>query len=1051
MMLFPASRLSGLVRRAVRRAALLAVLAAPLGAWTAEPEWLVRNWQTEDGLPDANVTAIQQTPDGYLWVGTPKGLVRFDGAQFTAFDGRRVPVLADEGISALLVDRRGALWIGCESGRLLRFEHGRFEPISLPGLPDPMPAAGFVKADQGETRFRTQWMWGHPTVLVEDEAGGIWSVTASNRLLRCQGGQAALYTPTNGLPPGELGGLSADRTGQVWLAAGNGLFCWRGGQWTSLENAAPLGGPLSRLAAARQGGIWAAAPRGSWLNGGGLVRRFEAGQGREQLEPTPSTPNPLRSQVTTLLEDHVGRVWLGLLWNGIWFSEFGHPWRRLQTESPLSQSVIACLYEDRQGSVWVGTVGEGLHRISRRPVTMLKLPAPAQESIITTSCAARDGSLWVGTDSAGAFRYTDEHFVAFGNEQGLSDQHVCSIFEDSHTNLWFGTWGGLFHFDQGRFMRVEGPPELRLEVLAIFEDRARRLWVGTPRGLVCRRDRDWSVQRLLAGDDFLDIRSVAEDADGDLWVGTIGQGLFRLRENQVAQFRHSEGFTSKDARSLYCDPAGVLWVGSHYAGLFRFQDGQFTAYTTADGLPCNTIMNIFPDAAGNLWMGSDNGIFACSPAALKAYQRGTSLALLCVRLTLAEGLGSRACSGGGQPLASRSADGRFWVPNMHGLAVFDPRAVAVQQLPLGVRIESVVADGTELAPAAGGEVRARSSTWRFEFHYTVPDLVAPQALRFRYKLEGMDRDWVDAKSQRAAYYSQLPPGQYQFRVMAGGADGHWHETAAPLLLRVVPRLWEVRWVQVLAGMLLIAAVIGSILLNERRKHRRRLAQIQQERALEQERQRIAANIHDDLGASLTRITLLSDIAYEQAVAGGIGAEMEQIHTTSRELTRAMDEIVWAVAPDHDTMDSLVSYLGKVAQDALRPAGVRCRLAFPATLPDLRLSGQVRHSVFLAVKEALHNVVKHAAATEARLQISLQPGAFIFVVADNGRGFDPAAGSGPDAGRPTTVSGRISTGHGLKNMSMRLREIGGQCEVVSVPGAGTEVRLRVPLNAGSHQN
>lgn len=1032
-MRFPASRLLGLVGRAVGDAALLAALAAPLRAWTAEPEWLVRDWQTEDGLPDANVTAIQQTPDGYLWVGTPKGLARFDGAQFKVFDTRRVPVLAEQRISALLADHRGALWIGCESGLLLRYEHGRFQPVSLPtGRPGLMPAAGFVQEREAESGATTRWMWGRPTQFAEDEAGGVWSILDGGSLLRCYGGGPTLYTQTNGLPPGELGGLCADTAGQLWLAAGNTLFSWRGGAWAASQNAAPLGGPLGCLAAARQGGIWAAEPRGSWLKAGGLVRRCEAGQWRERLEPTPWIPNSLRSQVTTLLEDHVGRVWIGMLWNGIWFSEAGLPWRRLQSEGPLSQCIITCLYEDREGAVWVGTVGEGLHRISQRPVTMLKLPAPAQESIITTSCAARDGSLWAGTDGAGAFRYSDGHFLAFDSEQGLSDHHVCSILEDSHTNLWFGTWGGLFHFEQGRFTRVEGPPELGLAVLALFEDHIGRLWVGTPRGLVCRREREWSVHRLLAGDAFLDIRSFAEDPEGNLWVGTIGQGLFRLREDQVIQFRHREGFTSQNARSLYCDPAGVLWVGSDGAGLFRLQGGQFTAYTSADGLPCDTISSILPDPAGRLWMSSDNGIFACSAAALQHYHRGHSPALLCVRLTPAEGLGSRNCSGSGQPVPSHSADGRFWFPNMRGLAVFDPRTLARAQPPSPrVLVESVVVDRTELASMAGGQVHVRSSARRFEFRYTVPDLDAAQPLRFRYKLDGMDRDWTDAKSERAASYSQLPPGRYQFRVMAGGADGEWHETATPLLLYVMPRPWELRWVQVLAGMLLVAAVAASIRLNERRRLRRRLERLEMQQALETERRRIARDLHDDLGASLTEIVLLGELARDPSQPpGALQAQVVSIMQKIRQFVAALDETVWTINPKNDSLPSLADFLADYAERFLTPTGIGCRLEVAEQLPPVPVPASVRHHVLLAVKEALNNAVRHAAARTVWLRLRLRAGQLAIAIADDGRGLElRSAGQGGD---------------GLQNMRSRMEAVHGTVQFESQPGGGTTVTFLLPL-------
>lgn len=1024
---------------------LLLALVLAAAAQAQQAGWQTRDWQTDQGLPDSQVTALEQTPDGYLWVGTPKGLARFDGIRFKVFDAERFPALGDDGIGALLVDRNGELWIATGMGRLVRYDHGRF-PVVVPNeTPGEAAAGGFMRDDTGKTLPISKR---NLATLAEDAAGGVWLLTGAGGLLACHDGSVTRHTAANGLPPGALEGLCADDSGRIHLAAGDGLYLRNEGKWVREERVERFGGQLPPLlTAARSGGVWVAASRGSAVDGGRLVRRFEAGRWREGLENTPWIPNSMRSEVTALLADHAGRVWLGMLWNGVWHAAPGASWQRLEGRASLAQCVINCLFEDRQGSLWVGTDREGLYCISRRPVTVLTLPAAALETIITASCAVRNGSIWVGTDGAGSFRQADGEFVPYGKEQGLDSPHVCSIFEDRKARLWFGTWGGLFRFENGKFTRVAGPPELGQAVLALFEDRTGRLWAGTQSGLVSLRDGTWTPHKLLANTTAIDIRSLAEDAAGNLWVGTIGQGLLRLSGDEVTQFGCSGNLPFRDARALHFDPAGGgLWIGTMNHGLVRFKDGRFTAYTSADGLPCDTIGSIFPDDGGNLWIGSDNGIFACPLKVLENYRRGTSPAILCVRLGLAEGLVSRTCSGSGQPVPCRSADGRLWFPNFRGLAGFDPRLVVARPEAPEVLVEMVVVDGVDQRGGTVDELRVSSSARRFEFQYTAPELVMPQALRFRYRLAGMDPGWVDAGTQRVATYSQLPPGQYRFQVMAGGADGHWHEADGSLSLYVVPRLWERRWLQLLGSMLLVGAIASAILLGQRRRHRLRLARIQQARALEQERQRIAANIHDDLGASLTRITLLSDLARERAEAGSIGTELEQIHDTSRDLIRAMDEVVWAIAPEHDSLDSLVTYLGKIAQDLLRAAGVRCRLEIPATLPDLELSGQVRHNLLLASKEALHNVVKHAGAAEARVRASLRGDWFELTVSDDGHGFASTGGNASAAGN-AAASRRPSAGRGLPGMAARLREIGGRCEVTSTPGMGTEVRFAVPLGPG----
>lgn len=1006
------------------------VLLVAAAAWlppVGAQEFHVRSWHVEDGLPEGRITALQQTPDGYLWIGTPQGLVRFDGAQFKMFDPSHTPAFSDARVASLLADNTGALWIGCESGDLLRYQHGRFQALNPPMRTTRRAAAGFVEGRIAAQEDSTRWMWSRGGDLVQDREGVVWWIVGSAGVARFQDNRWTLFTPTNGLPAQNVERLTCDKEGHAWIAAGLGLYCHRDGQWLSPPGANPLSGPLPVISPAREGGIWVASPRGSWIKDGGLVRRFQNGRWQGNLEPTPFTPNSLRSQVTALLEDRSGRLWLGTLWGGVFYSDAGGRWQPLRTEGALSQCVITCLFEDRQGAIWVGTVGEGLHRITRRPVTVLPLPAPAKENIVTASCAARDGSVWVGTDGAGAFQYRNGSFASFGRAQGLTSEHVCSIFEDSQTNLWFGTWGGLFQFKQGRFARVEGPPELGLAVLALFEDRDGSLWIGTPRGLVCQRGEEISVRRLRPGDAYLDIRSIAEDAAGNLWVGTIGQGLFRLQGAQVEQFGPDRGFTSRNARSLLCDRAGILWIGSDGAGLFRFKDGRFTAYTSADGLPCETLSSIISDTEGNLWMGSDNGVFACPTQRLQDYERGRSPALLVLRLSLEEGLGSRGLSGSGQPVSSRSADGRLWFPNMRGLAVFDPRAITGERQAINVLVESVVADGSELLPNEAGELRVPSSVRRFEFHYTAPDLASPQSLRFRHKLEGMDREWVEAGAQRVAYYSQLPPGEYRFLAMAGGADGRWHEGSRTLALRVVPRVWELRWIQMLAAVVLIAAVAGSVFIVGRRK----LERLELQQALENERRRIARDMHDDLGARLTEIVLLGELAKRgEQTPGALQSQVSGMTQKVRQLVAAMDEIVWTVNPKNDSLPSLAAHLCDYTERFLVPAQLNCRLDVAETLPPVLLTAHIRHNLLLAVKEALNNAARHAAASAVRLRIQLNDDWLCVAVEDDGRGFD------------VRQPGR--SGNGLQNMRSRMEAVGGRAEIQSEPGRGTTVTLLLPV-------
>jgi signal transduction histidine kinase len=362
-------------------------------------------------------------------------------------------------------------------------------------------------------------------------------------------------------------------------------------------------------------------------------------------------------------------------------------------------------------------------------------------------------------------------------------------------------------------------------------------------------------------------------------------------------------------------------------------------------------------------------------------------------------------------------------------------------------IEEVTADGQLMTMAGQGgaakPLEIRPGKQRFEFRYTALSLVAPEKVRFKCRLDGLETDWVEAGTRRVAYYSYLKPGDYTFRVVACNNDSVWSETGATLALRVLPYFWQTWWFSVCAMVTGAGVVGGGARYATRRRLRRRMEILERQRAVEKERARIAKDIHDDLGASLTRITLLSQSdRAELEDPRQAAADLAKIYTTARELTRAMDEIVWAVSPQHDTLDSLVTYLGKFAQDFLSVAGIRCRLNVPMQLPPLSLTAEVRHNLFLVLKEALNNVVKHAAATEVRVSLAPAASGFSLVVEDNGKGFDPARAG--VAGNVGGGAARLSAGNGLSNMRKRLEEIGGVFEIDTARGEGTKLKFVVQL-------
>ena len=441
-------------------------------------------------------------------------------------------------------------------------------------------------------------------------------------------------------------------------------------------------------------------------------------------------------------------------------------------------------------------------------------------------------------------------------------------------------------------------------------------------------------------------------------------------------------------------------------------------------------------------MSSHDGIIRASEAELNACAEGKTNEVHCETYGINDGMPTIECSEGLQPAGCKTADGRLWFPTSKGLVAVNPLDVEVNHLPPPVVIEEVRVDDR---PVTGGALSSSPlkippGRHRFEFQYTGLSFVDPEKVQFRYRLDGFETDWVNAAGRRTVNYNYIPPGNYSFQVIACNNDGIWNETGASIPFGVLPFFWQTLWFQILAWIVIVAASGGLVWFDTRRRMRRKLERLEWQRAVEHERARIAHDIHDDLGSHLTRISMLSESACgELDHPERAATDLNQISDTARELTRAMDEIVWAVNPRHDTLEGLASYLEKFAQDLLATAGIRCRLDLPLQFPEWRLTAELRHNLFLAFKEALHNAVKHSAASEVHIRLVPKTAAFELAVEDNGRGFAPGT-----VGRPSVDPGRLASGNGLENMTRRLAEIHGHCDIQSAPGQGTRVIFTIPL-------
>ena len=956
------------------------------------------DWSREDGLPQNAVTEVVQTQDGYIWVATYSGLARFDGVRFTIFDNTTDPELHNSRITSLFEAGDGTLWIGHENGEVTSYRDGQFKAVD----------------------YHATWPGGKIYAMGTDGAGDLWLVNDDGLMARLRDGQV-LVPPPGGM--NHVVGLTRSPQGTLWVERDGRVSELVHGQLQPLVfDFARTNTSVQGIGASRGGGVWI------WYRG--TCQKWQAGQWTKTVVTLPGDEVPLTHLVET--KDH--QLVAGTADHGIYVVTPGSPpgFSRYCRTNGFPADWIVSVMEDREGNLWAGTGSAGLIRLRHTIIDRVSPPDQWQGRPVKTVIASRDGTIWAGTEGAGLYRLQNGTWRSYEGADGLGNYYVWTVAEDVQGNLWAGTWGGGLYQKTGEsFQLAPGFARVTAPLTAIFCETNGGMWLGTAQGLM----------RYDAGQGTLypqaqAVRTVLQDRTGAVWFGMSGGGLGCLEDGVVRHYGKADGLGSDFIQCLHEDEAGALWIGTFGGGLSRYQAGHFATLRQPQGLGDNVICDIEDDGNGYFWMSSFNGLLRARKANLNACADGLTNAIHCDTYGISDGMPTLECSGGSQPAGCATADGRLWFATSRGLVAVHPLDVQSNRLPPPVIIEKLLVDG-ELAPGQplpGGRLKIPPGRHRLEFQYAGLSFAAPEKVAFQHRLDGLDVDWIEAGAKRSVDYDYIPPGDYTFHVIACNNDEVWSDPGASLAFTMLPYFWQTAWFRGLAltGLLLLAG--GGAWYGTRRRMSRKLERVERQRALERERTRIAKDIHDDLGASLTRINLLS-----QSTRRGMEdapqtlKNLDQICTTARQLTRALDEIVWAVDPQHDTLDSLASYLGILIHEQTADSGIRCRLDFPLHLPVWPVTAEVRHNLFLAFKEALHNVVKHSGATEVHIAFALQPAGFAVTISDNGRGFDPGAGA---AGRPHH--------NGLVNMRQRLREIGGHCAIESRPGQGTQVILSLPV-------
>jgi ligand-binding sensor domain-containing protein/signal transduction histidine kinase len=1037
-------------------------------------DYLIDLWTSDNGLPDSSVTAIAQTPDGYLWVGTYNGLTKFDGVQFSVFDPFNTPELKHARVDGLFMDAQGTLWINTHDGSMTAERNGVFTHEWQGGQVSAVFSRSnhiFFALLRGQLICRTENLDGHtewqtiplagPTagsLFRQDSAGVIWYATRDGALERIIGTNSEPVSSEDYLNGERVNCLTTDGGGRIWVGTEKRILLWHGDHF---EDQTPTNGePVVNTVF-----VACTASNGCWVVADGKARKCVARRWVAEADWWSDL-----SQVNTTFlgayEDRDGGIWFRNYGRGLFHAKRDGSTQRISSTDGLPDDRVSCWFQDREGSMWVGVDRGGLVRLRERKFNVVGAAEGLSIPAVSTVCEDSESNIWIGTFGGGLYRWYHGSLTRFDLSEGTYKGNFFSAYPDMQNRLWLSAGReDLFLFENEQFSQP-----VRASIVhgtkVILADHQGRVWIGRQNGLACVSN-DVIVASFGARNEFgrQDIRALAEDRTGDIWIGTGGGVLYKYASGKITSCPMSDSLTNQSIWSLLSDADGTLWVGTFRGGLLRFKDGKFTRYTMQDGLPSDIIGQILDDGLGNLWIGSHKGIFRVSKSSFEDFDAGRIGSLPCITYGLFDGLPTLECSGNYQPSCWRSHDGTLWFATVRGLVSVQPGEVPVNRLPPPVMVEDIFVDGKSFkaespkkeennpldsigsAPSAGFSsatlLRIPPGKHQFDFHYTALSFTAPDKVRFRYKLKGLDEGWVEADGKRSAYYGPLRPGDYRFQVVACNNDGVWNDEGSSVSLDVLPHFWETWWFDVAMTILLAGVVISAVRYAVTRNLRKKLEQMKQQRAIERERERIAKDIHDDLGAGLTQIMLQSALARREPQEQ-TQTHLAQISGTALELVSAMDEIVWAINPENDTLDGLVTYAGKYVEEYVAKAGMRCRLDLPAQVPAMTISAEVRHNLFLAVKEALNNAVKHAQASEISFLLKTQPDGFSFVIRDDGRGLAPDV-----TGAPPADSGRVSSGHGLRNLVQRMEKIGGTCAIKSERGKGTEVVLTVRLQNDGH--
>jgi signal transduction histidine kinase/ligand-binding sensor domain-containing protein len=942
-----------------------------------------RVWGQEEGLFQPTIYAILQTHDGFLWLGTQDSLIRFDGAHFHEFENADRPVLNRSLIRALLEDNEKNLWVASIGGGVLRISpDGSLKHYTTrQGLPS-------------DTTF----------CLASDSHRSIW-VCTNHGLARLQHDRVSVYRTADGLPSNQIRSTCEAGDGTRWVAGLDfGLARWNGSRFAAYSNAdLPANQTVTALLCDRKGSVWAGNSSGVTQIRGDETRHFTTRDGLPDDE------------ASSLAEAPDGSIWIGTR-EGITRYRDG-VFSVYRTQDGLSHSVVLSLYVDREGSLWAGTK-DGLDQFTDGEVT----PYTTSEGLLSNDAGPvlEDGAghLWMGTLGYGLNQVDGDRFRAYTTRDGLISNTVLSLGRDRNGGLWIGTDKGLNRLVQGKivstYSTADGLSGPEINALSIDQDGV--LWAGTNRGL----DR-FDGSRFTAA-------AVPGSKPGAVLALTPSQnhGLFASRDNLAVDcVRPRETIKcplniNHPVDCYFVDRArDAVWMGTLGSGLLRWKSGAITHIRVKDGLYDNRIYSILDDGKGNFWMASSKGIFRVRKQDVEDFADGKIRTFS--SLPFSTGQLRFECRAGVQPAAVRSSDGRLWFSTNNGLVVIDPNHLVNNRVAPPVRVTAILVNGKRVETQGGIELRPFERN--LEIRYAGLSFITPEKVSFRYMLDGFDKNWIDAGFRREAFFTNLPPGKFQFRVMARNSDGIWSREPAMLAISIQPRIYQHWWFWPGLTILVALSVVAA--------YRMRIRRLQRNFALVlTERARIARELHDTLLQGLSGITMQMQALWTNLPVSREKSALKEIISDAGKCSTEARRSLWGLRTLEPAPEEFSDKLEKMTRQAVEGTGISLLLHVDSlslsAFPDLQFQ------LLRMAREAISNAIRHAQASTLEVRLFLDSLTLHLTIRDDGIGIGQ--------GYENNTGGHF----GVVGLRERAAEIGACLEFSSRPGNGTLVSISLPF-------